>query len=221
MPSLLRPLETAVLAGIFVLAFRFPGALGGWLEPAMALLFPLLLLEGLFKGRHAVWTWAAILAGLLLLYMWVPQTLASKGGLPFGLALLGTVLLSLWEATGLWLVALGSRWAFRRIGALGAACVAALLLLGWEAWGFHVYPWTWGAAFGSLPGRPGARPSWALRASRPWPGGRGPGRRPSWPTVPPCAGRWRDRPSPWASWSSWAGPGSSCRGQRSGPWTWP
>ncbi|HEY3400127.1 MAG TPA: apolipoprotein N-acyltransferase [Geothrix sp.] len=151
MPSLLRPLETAVLAGVFVLAFRFPGALGGWLEPAMALLFPLLLLEGLFKGRHAAWAWAAILAGLLLLYAWVPQTLASKGGLPLGLALVGTVLLSLWEATGLWLVALGSRWALRRSGALGAACAAACLLLGWETWGFHVYPWTWGAAFGSLP----------------------------------------------------------------------
>ncbi|WP_243303450.1 apolipoprotein N-acyltransferase [Geothrix oryzisoli] len=149
--SLLRPPETAVLAGIFVLAFRFPGALGGWLEPAMALLFPLLLLEGLFRGRHAGWTWAAILAGLLLLYLWVPQTLASKGGLPFGLAVLGTVLLSLWEATGLWLVALGSRWAFRRLGALAAACAAALLLIGWEAWAFHVYPWTWGAAFGSFP----------------------------------------------------------------------
>ena len=54
--SLLRPLETAVLAGVFVLAFRFPGALGGWLEPAMALLFPLLLLEALFRGRHAAWT---------------------------------------------------------------------------------------------------------------------------------------------------------------------
>nr|WP_279341310.1 apolipoprotein N-acyltransferase [Geothrix sp. SG198] len=134
-----------------MLAFRFPGALGGWLEPALALLFPLLLLEGLFKGRHAFWTWVAILGGLLLLYQWVPQTLASKGGLPFGLALLGTVLLSLWEATGLWLVALGSRWAFRRIGPLAAACVAAFLLMGWETWGFHVYPWTWGAAFGSLP----------------------------------------------------------------------
>ena len=61
----------------------------------------------------------ALLGGLLLLYQWVPQTLASKGGLPLGLAVLGTVLLSLWEATGLWLVALGSRWAFRRLGALG------------------------------------------------------------------------------------------------------
>ena len=148
---LLRLLSSLVLAGLFCLAFRFPGALGGFLEPLMALLFPLLLLDGLFKGRHAFWTWMALLAGLILLYLWVPQTLASKGGLPFGLALLGMLLLSLWEATGLWLVAVGSRWLFRRTGALGAACGAALLLLGWEAWGFHVYPWSWGAAFGSLP----------------------------------------------------------------------
>ncbi len=150
-PPLLRPLSALILSGVFVLAFRFPGALGGGLEPVMALLFPLLLLDGLYKGRHAAWTWLTLLAGLLLLYLWVPQTLASKGGLPFGLALLGTVLLSLWEATGLWLVAVGSRTAFRRLGPGAAACVAALLLLGWETWGFHVYPWTWGAAFGALP----------------------------------------------------------------------
>ncbi len=148
---LLCSFSSLVLSGVFVLAFRFPGALGGWLEPLMALLFPLLLLDGLFKGRHAVWTWLTLVAGLVLLYLWVPQTLASKGGLPYGLALLGMVLLSLWEATGLWLVAMGSRWMFRHAGALGASLAAALLLLGWETWGFHVYPWTWGAAFGSLP----------------------------------------------------------------------
>ncbi|GLH73015.1 hypothetical protein GETHLI_15170 [Geothrix limicola] len=148
---LLSLLSALFLAFVFVLAFRFPGALGGCLEPAMALIFPLLLLDGLFKGRHAFWVWITLVLGLLLLYQWVPQTLASKGGLPFGLALVGTVLLGLWEATGLWAVALGSRWAFRRSGAAGAACAAALLLLLWETWGFHVYPWTWGAAFGSLP----------------------------------------------------------------------
>jgi len=148
---LLHPLSSLVLAGVFLLAFRFPGAWGGWLEPTMALLFPLLLLDGLFKGRHAFWTWACLLMGLVLLYLWVPQTLASKGGLPFGLAALGMLLLSLWEATGLWVVALAARWAFRRSGALAAACSTALFLLAWETWGFHVYPWTWGAAFGALP----------------------------------------------------------------------
>jgi len=148
---LLSSASSLVLATAFMLAFRFPGALGGLLEPLMALAFPLLLLDSLFKGRHAFWTWLTLLAGLILLYLWVPQTLASKGNLPLGLAWLGMVLLSLWEATGLWVVALGSRLAFRRSGAPGAALAAALLLLVWETWGFHVYPWTWGAAFGSLP----------------------------------------------------------------------
>ena len=147
---LLRTLSALFLALIFALAFRFPGALGGWLEPIMALVFPLLLLDGLYKGRHAAWVWLTLVMGLLLLYLWVPQTLASKGGLPYGVALLGTVLLSLWEGTGLWVVAMGSRWMLRRSGALGAACAAGLLLMAWEGWGFHVYPWTWGAAFGSL-----------------------------------------------------------------------
>jgi len=148
---LLSVLSAFILSLVFLLAFRFPGALGGWLEPAMALVFPLLLLDGLYKGRHAFWVWVTLLMGLLLLYQWVPQTLATKGGLPYGLAVLGTVLLSLWEATGLWAVAVGSRWVFRRAGAGAAACTAALLLLAWESWGFHVYPWTWGAAFGALP----------------------------------------------------------------------
>ena len=40
--KLLRPLEAAVLAVLFALAFRFPGALGGWLEPVMALALPML-----------------------------------------------------------------------------------------------------------------------------------------------------------------------------------
>jgi len=154
---LLSSLSSLILAGIFALAFRFPGALGGWLEPVLALVFPLLLLDGLFKGRHAAWIWISLFAGLLLLYLWVPQTLASKGGLPFGIALLGMVLLSLWEATGLWLVAVGARWLGRRSGPLGAALGAAFLLLAWESWGFHVYPWTWGAAFGSL--------SWTARSA--------------------------------------------------------
>lgn len=153
MPSawLLPPLSTLILALGFVLAFRFPGALGGWLEPTMALLFPLLLLDGLFKGRHAFWTWLTLFAGLVLLYLWVPQTLAAKGGLPLGLAWLGMVLLSAWEATGLWAAAVGARWLGRRGGPLAAACGIAALVLAWESYGFHVYPWTWGAAFGSLP----------------------------------------------------------------------
>ena len=148
---LLRPLESAVLAGLFALTFRFPGALGGWLEPVMALAFPLLLLEGAFRGRKAFWLWLSLFGGLTLLFLWVPAMLASKGGLPGPLALLGTGLLSGWESLGLLLVALAARWMYRRSGALGAAFGAALAILIWESLAFHVYTWNWGAAFGSLP----------------------------------------------------------------------
>ena len=149
--TLLRPFEALLLGTIFALAFRFPGALGGWLEPAAALLFPLLLLETAFRERRARWLYAALLVGFVLLFYWVPATLASKGGLPWSAALLGSALLWAWEALGLLLVVLAARWLFRRAGAPGAAFGAALGILVWEAWGFHVYPWSWGAAFGALP----------------------------------------------------------------------
>jgi apolipoprotein N-acyltransferase len=152
---LLRPLEVAVLAGVFALAFRFPGALGGWLEPVMALAFPLLLLEAAFRGRKAIWLWLSLFGGLLLLFLWVPAMLAAKGGLPMPMALLGTALLAGWEALGLLLVVLVARWLHHRAraphAALAAALGAALSILVWEAWAFHVYTWNWGAAFGSLP----------------------------------------------------------------------
>ena len=150
-PSLLRPLETAVLAGIFALAFRYPGALGGWLEPVAALAFPILLMEAAFRERKAIWLWLSLAGGLALFFYWVPSTLATMGGLPRPLALLGAALMCGWEALGLLLVVLAARWMHRRTGALGAAVAAALAILLWEACWFHVYPWSWGAAFGSLP----------------------------------------------------------------------
>lgn len=151
--SLLRPIEAAVLAVVFALAFRFPGALGGWLELVMAMALPLLLLEAAFRGRKAVWLWLSLFGGLLLLFLWVPAMLAAKAGLPLPLAFLGTALLAGWEALGLLLVVLVARWLHGRSGqhaALGAACGAALTILLWEAWAFHIYTWNWGAAFGSL-----------------------------------------------------------------------
>ncbi len=152
--SLLRPLEAAVLAVLFALAYRFPGTLGGWLEPLAALAFPILLMEAALRGRKAVWLWLSLFGGLCLLFLWVPAMLVSKGGLPYTVALLGTGLLAGWEALGLLLVVLAARWMHRRAGApwkaLGAALGAALTVLVWESWAFHVYTWNWGAAFGSL-----------------------------------------------------------------------
>ena len=155
--GLLRPLEAAVLAGIFILAYRLPGALGGWLEPVAALLFPTLLLEAAFRGRRALWLWVALAGGLVGIFHWVPATLATKGGLPWSMALLGGALFYAYEALGFLLVVLAARALHRRAGAPAAAAAAALAILAWEAWGFHIYTWSWGAAFGALP--------WTARAA--------------------------------------------------------
>jgi apolipoprotein N-acyltransferase len=148
---LLRPLEAAALAGVFACAFRFPGAWGGWLEPLAALAFPILLMEGAFRGRKAIWLGLSLVGGLILIFHWVPATLASKGGLPWALALLGGGLFYGWEALGFLGVVLMARAMHRRAGAAGAAFGAALAILAWETWGFHIYGWSWGAPFGSLP----------------------------------------------------------------------
>lgn len=155
--GLLRPLEAAVLAGVFILGFRVPGALGGWLEPAAALLFPVLLLEAAFRGRRALWLWVPLAGGLGGIFHWVPATLATKGGLAWPAALLGGTLFYAYEALGFLLVVLAARALHRRAGAPAAAAGAALAILAWEAWGFHIYTWSWGAAFGALP--------WTARAA--------------------------------------------------------
>jgi apolipoprotein N-acyltransferase len=116
----------------------------------MALVLPMLLMEAAFRGRQAIWLWLSLFGGLVLLFLWVPAMLASKGGLPPPLAFLGTALLAGWEALGLLLVVLVARWLHGRSGAMGAALGAALTILVWEAWAFHVYTWNWGAAFGSF-----------------------------------------------------------------------
>jgi len=154
-PSSLPKLEwlsALVLGGCFTLAFRFPAASGwGWLEAAMGFLFPLLLLDTLYKGRHGFWIWFACFSGLVGIFHWVPSTLALKGGLPFPLALFSGGLFWAWEALGFWAVAMASRGAFQRKGAGAAALVAALGILVWERFGFHIYPWSWGATLGGLP----------------------------------------------------------------------
>ena len=118
----MRPLEALVLGAAFALAFRFPGALHGCLEPAAALVFPLLLMETAFRGRHALWLALGLFLGLVGIFYLVPATLASKGGLPWALALLGGFLFYAWEALGFLLVVLFARTLFRRSGAAAAAC---------------------------------------------------------------------------------------------------
>jgi len=151
-PRLFLFAEALVLGGCFVFAFRFPALSGrGYLEAILAFLFPVLLVIRLLQGRRPGWSYLGIAGGLATLYAWVPGTLEAQGPMPFLAALGATLLLCLWEALGLLLVALVARWMFRRSGPWAAALGAALGILIWEAHGFHVYVWSWGAAMGGLP----------------------------------------------------------------------
>jgi len=147
-----RLMETGLLVLVFILAFRFPAPSGqGYLEAGAALLFPIILFAGMFKGRRAGWTFLALFLSLAALYQWVPGTIAVKGPVPYPLALLGAGLLCAWEALGLLAAGLLGRWALGRGGPLAAACAVGLALPLWELHGFHVYPWSWAAALGGVP----------------------------------------------------------------------
>ena len=77
--------------------------------------------------------------------------MAIKGDLPWSLAWTGAVLFWAWEGLGFALVAAFAGWAFRRRGAWAAASAAALGIVLWERFGFHIYPWSWGTALSALP----------------------------------------------------------------------
>ena len=150
-PKILRPFEMTVLGGLFVLAFGIPDLLGGWAGFILALLLPILLLESVLRGRSLVWTWAALFLGIAISFRWVPHTLEFRGGLPYPVAFFSAVLLWAWDALGLTAVAWLCRLLYRRTGMPGAAAGAALGIVVWEAFAFHVYPWTWGSALAAFP----------------------------------------------------------------------
>ncbi len=152
MIALRRLLEALILGALFALAFRFPAASGwGFGEAALSFLFPALICDALFKGRHPGWLYLSLMAGFALLFHWVPGTLEIQGPMPYPAALGASLLLGAWEALGYLGVLLLARFAFRRSGPWAAATVAALGIAAWELLGFHVYPWNWGAALGGLP----------------------------------------------------------------------
>jgi apolipoprotein N-acyltransferase len=149
--TLLRVPEALVLGALFALAYRFPGALGGWLEVTLTFLFPALLLEAVFRGRHLAWTYLTLFLGLVGIFYWMPHTIQTKGNLSFLQAYSGAALFFGWEAGGFLGVAWVGRLGHRRGGLLGAAFGTALAMLVWEVLVFHVYTWSWGSALGALP----------------------------------------------------------------------
>ena len=145
-------LGLAALVGVILLGYGFPGPSPlRFLEAICALAFPVLLFALLFRGRPWGWVYLALFLGFLGLFHWVPHTVAVKGNLPEALGLLSGGLLFAYEALGLMAVALATRWAWRRSGPPAAACAAALGVLLWEGYGFHIYPWSLGAALGGVP----------------------------------------------------------------------
>ncbi len=149
-PRLRHLFEAAILAALFVGAFRSLGLLGGWIEVVCALALPMALCEAAFRGRGFGWLWLGPALGMAIGYAWVPAVMETKGGLPY-LASLGVGLLFwAYEGLGLALVAwVGARLLKR--GPWTAACGTALAWLLWERFAFHIYDWSWGSAFGALP----------------------------------------------------------------------
>jgi apolipoprotein N-acyltransferase len=144
--------EAALLAVLFLLAFRFPAASGrGYLEAAAAWAFPALLCAAAFRGRRAGWLYLALALGLVGIFYWMPGTIAVKGPIPYPLALFAGALFYGYEALGFLAVVLAARWARDRGGPAAAAGAATLAMILWEALAFHVYAWSWGAALGGVP----------------------------------------------------------------------
>lgn len=151
MKRLLPLASSLALAAFFWLAFGFPNAWDGALASLFGFLFPALLLEARFRRRHLGWIFLACAAGVAAIFAFVPRTVAVKGDLPWSLAWTASLLFWAWEGLGFTLVAAFSGWAFQRSGRWAAAFAAALGIILWERFGFHVYPWSWGAALGGVP----------------------------------------------------------------------
>ena len=151
MKRLLPLASSLALAAFFWLAFGFPTAGGGALPAVFGFLFPSLLLEARFRKRSLGWIFLACAVGVAAIFAFVPSTVAVKGGLPWSLAWIGSLLFWAWEGLGFTLVAAFSGWAFQRSGRWAAAFAAALGIVLWERYGFHVYPWSWGTAVSAVP----------------------------------------------------------------------
>ena len=148
----LIPLASSLVLGAFFwLAFGFPGAWGGVMPALFGFLFPMFLLEARFRKRHLGYLFLACALGVAAIFAFVPRTVAVKGDLPWSLAWVASLLFWAWEGLGFALVAAFSGWAFRRRGRWAAAFAAALGILLWEQFGFHVYPWSWGTSLSGLP----------------------------------------------------------------------
>jgi len=148
----IKYIEIAAITLLFILSFRFPTSSGkGYLEATSAFLFITALFTISIQGTHLAWIYSAITLGLANILYWMPKTIATKGPLPYSLALLVSILLCCWESLGIIVVVFLGRTTYNRVGTGAAVCIAALTMSLLEFYGFHVYHWSWGATLGGIP----------------------------------------------------------------------
>jgi len=122
----------------------------GYTEAAAAFLLPGAVFSAGGRGRRLGWIFLGILLGMVGIFYWVPEVMHAKGPLPWSIALPVAGLFFLYEAAGFLLVAALARLAWKR-SPLAGALAAALAMVAWETWAFHIYDMSVGAALGGVP----------------------------------------------------------------------
>lgn len=145
-------LRTIALTLAFILAYQFPAQSGyGYIEAIAAIIFPILLFFITINNQHLSSIFLAILLGWISILHWLPNVIATKGHIAYTPSLITTCLLCCWETFGVLIAAICGRWSYKRGGPSAAACTATMTTVMWEIYSFHVYPWSWGSAFGGVP----------------------------------------------------------------------
>jgi len=148
-------LEPMLFVLLLQAAFHWPGVLGGALEAVAVLLLPVLLVRAVCRGMRWWVLWLSFFAGVALMTIWMPPTIAAKGGIPVPLAWLAGLLLWAYDSLPTIAALLLARLLWKRFqgwrGAVAAACVAALVIVACDTWLLHVYPWTWATPLASPP----------------------------------------------------------------------
>jgi apolipoprotein N-acyltransferase len=148
-------LEPIAYILLFQAAFRWPGIFGGALEAAAVIFLPALLARAMHKGRQWWIIWASLFVGVMLLTIWMPPTIASKGGIPEWLSWFAGLLLWAYDSLPPLLALLAAKFIWKKApgwrGMAAAACSAALIMVACDTWLLHIYPWTWAAALASPP----------------------------------------------------------------------
>ncbi|MDR1840465.1 MAG: apolipoprotein N-acyltransferase [Holophagales bacterium] len=147
--------ESIAFILLFLLAFRWPGRLGGALEALAVILLPALLARAMYIGRRWYVIWISLFVSVMLLTIWMPPTISSKGGIPAWLSWVAGVLLWAYDSLPPLLALFSARFIQRRVsgwrGLTAAACGAALVMVACDSWLLHIYPWTWATALASPP----------------------------------------------------------------------